>query len=302
MAATALVPTATTGRGSGWAAPITALTPITWGTTYLVTTQLLPAGRPLLAAVLRALPAGLLLAAVTRIRPRGVWWARAALLGTLNIGAFFLLLFTAAYRLPGGVAATLGAIQPLLAAGLAAVLLGEAVRRRTVVAGLTGILGVALLVLRSPQALDAVGVLAGLGGAGSMAFGVVLTKRWGRPVPLLAFTAWQLVAGGLVLVPLLLLVEGLPATLTARNLGGYAWLGLVGTALAYALWFRGIELLPVARVTLLALLSPVVATLLGWAVLDQGLGLAQAAGVALVLGAVTYGQRTGRPAPRRLPA
>ena len=103
----------------------TAVAPVLWGTTYLVTTELLPEGRPLLVAALRALPAGLLLLAVTRRLPSGGWWWRSAVLGALNIGVFFALLFVAAYRLPGGVAATLGAVQPLVVAGLGAALLGQ---------------------------------------------------------------------------------------------------------------------------------------------------------------------------------
>ncbi|RPI20788.1 MAG: hypothetical protein EHM57_07475, partial [Actinobacteria bacterium] len=114
----------------------TALAPAAWGSTYLVTTALLPPDRPLLAGVLRALPAGLVLAAITRQRPVGAWWAKAVVLGTLNIGGFFALLFVAAYRLPGGVAATLGAIQPLVAAGLAALLLRERVGPNIVIAGI----------------------------------------------------------------------------------------------------------------------------------------------------------------------
>lgn len=268
----------------------TALAPMAWGTTYVVTTEALPPDRPLLAGLLRALPAGLVLAALTRRRPTGSWWAKAATLGVLNIGGFFALLFLAAYRLPGGVAATMGAIQPLIAAGLAAALLGERLRRNIVVAGLLGIVGVGLLVLRADATLDVVGVLAGLGGAAAMATGVVLTKHWGRPVPLLAFTSWQLVAGGLFLLPLTALIEGGPETFTAGNLIGFAWLGSVGTAGAYALWFRGVQRMPVARVALLGLLSPVVAALLGWAVLDQTLSIGQLAGMLLVLGAVVYGQ------------
>ena len=66
----------------------TALAPMAWGTTYLVTTELLPAGRPLLAGCLRALPAGVALAAFTRTRPTGAWWWKAAVLGVLNIGGF----------------------------------------------------------------------------------------------------------------------------------------------------------------------------------------------------------------------
>lgn len=275
------------GRGSLVAT--TALAPMAWGLTYLVTTELLPAGRPLLTGVLRALPAGAVLVAATRQRPRGAWWAKAVVLGTLNIGAFFALLFVAAYRLPGGVAATLGAVQPLLVVGIAAAALGDRPRASSVGAGLVGIAGVAMLVLQPGAELDALGVLAGLAGAASMATGVVLTRRWGRPVPLLAFTGWQLLAGGLVLCPLALWVEGPPPPLDAANLAGYLWLATGGTAVAYALWFRGVAVLPVARVSRLGLLSPVVATLAGWLVLDQALGPLQVAGAALVLAAVGAG-------------
>lgn len=86
---------------AGVAILTTALAPAAWGTTYLTTTELLPPGRPLLAGTLRALPAGLVLAAATKRRPVGAWWAKAFVLGTLNIGGFFALLFVAAYRLPG---------------------------------------------------------------------------------------------------------------------------------------------------------------------------------------------------------
>ncbi len=245
------------------------------GTTYIVSTELLPADRPILAGLLRALPAGIGLALVTRTRPIGTWWVKAAVLGALNIGGFFALLFYAAFRLPGGVAATLGAVQPLVAVGLAAVLLSERLRRVTLVASTLGVVGVALLVLRADAELDSIGILAGLAGAVSMAVGVVLTKRWGRPVPLLAFTSWQLIAGGLVLLPLTIAIEGLPTTLTTTNIVGFVWLATVGTAIAYSLWFRGIQLLPVAQVSILGLLSPLVATLAGWIVLDQTLSTGQ---------------------------
>ncbi len=269
---------------------VTAITPAVWGTTYAVTTELLPPGRPLLAGTLRALPAGLLLLALTRRLPTGDWWWRAAVLGTLNIGAFFALLFVSAYRLPGGVAAVLGAAQPLLVAGLSVLLLAEKVAVRTVVAGVVGAGGVALTVLTAQAALDPIGVLAGVAGTASMAFGLVLTKRWGRPAPLLTVTGWQLTAGGVVLLPVALAVEGLPATLTATNITGYAYLSLIGTALAYTVWFRGLEHLPAASVSLLGLLSPLVATVLGWALLGQSLTVVQVVGMAVALGGLIAGQ------------
>ena len=258
-----------------------------WGTTYLVTTELLPPGRPLTAAVLRALPAGLLLLAITRTLPRGAWWWRSAVLGTLNIGAFFAFLFIAAYRLPGGVAATIGAIQPLVVGVLAARVLGESLTRLRLVAGTAGIVGVALLVLQANGRLDAVGIAAAVGGVLSMALGIVLTKKWGQPERPLVTTSWQLIAGGAFLLPLAVVAEGLPTQpLTGQNLLGYSYLALIGAALAYTLWFRGIQALPVGSITFLSLLSPVVAVLGGWAVLDQALSVGQVVGVAIVLTAV----------------
>ncbi|MFE6751602.1 EamA family transporter [Kitasatospora purpeofusca] len=274
---------------------LTALAPAIWGSTYLVTTELLPPGRPLLAGVLRALPAGLLLIALTRRLPTGSWWWRSLVLGALNIGAFFALLFVAAYRLPGGVAATVGAVQPLIAAGLSAALLGDRLSLRTLLSGTAGVAGVSLLVLRAGAQLDALGIMAALGGAVVMATGVVLSKRWTSPAPLLATTGWQLTAGGLLLLPVAFLVEGPPPShLTGANLLGYGYLSLIGAAVAYALWFRGIRALPPTSVTFLGLLSPVVATALGWLVLGQDLSPVQVLGALIVLGSLVAAQ-TQRP-------
>ncbi|GAA3881837.1 EamA family transporter [Saccharothrix violaceirubra] len=275
---------------------LTAFAPMVWGTTYYVTTEFLPADRPLLAGLLRALPAGLLLVAITRRLPRGDWWWRSAVLGALNIGAFFPLLFLAAYRLPGGVAATVTSIQPLLVAGLSTALLGQRLSLRVALAGVAGMAGVALLVLRAEARLDLLGVLAALGGAGVMACGVVLSKRWVAPAPPLVTTGWQLIAGGLMLLPVTLVVEGLPATLTWTNVGGYAYLTIIGAAVAYSLWFRGVAVLPVTTVSFLGQLSPVVAVVTGWALLDQRLTGWQLLGAAVVITVILLMQ--SRPATR----
>lgn len=277
----------------------TGLAPAIWGTTYLTTTQLLPAGRPLLAAVLRALPAGLVLIAITRRLPDGIWWWRALVLGALNIGAFFALLFVAAYRLPGGVAATIIAAQPLLVTGLSAWLLSERASARLVLAAVAGVTGVGLLVLPAGTMLDAVGVAAAVGAAAVFATGIVLSKRWPSPAPLLATTGWQLAAGGLLALPFALVLEGFPASLSVANLAGYAYLTIFGAAVAYALWFRGIRALPPTRVTFLALLSPVVATALDWIVRGQRLTPLQAVGGLIVLGSVVASQLQRVPQPTR---
>ncbi|MEU4146444.1 EamA family transporter [Streptomyces parvulus] len=280
---------------------LTALAPVSWGTTYAVTTEFLPPDRPLFTALARALPAGLLLLALARVRPHGAWWWKATVLGALNIGAFFPLLFLSAYRLPGGMAAVVGSVGPLFVVGLSAVLLGQRPRTRAVLTAVAAALGVSLVVLRSAGELDALGALAALASAASMSTGTVLTQRWGRPdgVGPLALTGWQLTAGGLLIAPVALLVEGSPPALDAPAAGGYLYLALANTAVAYWLWFRGIGRLSATQVTFLGPLSPLTAAVVGWAALGETLTPVQLVGMALAFGATLAGQLAprGKPEP-----
>ena len=292
-----------TNRSTWLTVAATSAGPAAWGTTYFVTTEWLPADRPLLAGTLRALPAGLIIIGLTRMLPKGEWWYRAAVLGVLNIGLFFALLFYSAYRLPGGVAATLGAAQPLLVALLAVPLLRQQLRMRSVIFGVVGVVGVAMMVLRGNAVLDAVGVLAGLGGAASMALGIVLAKRWGRPpgVDVLPFTGWLLAAGGAVILPVAFAVEGLPARLTAVNIGGFGYLALVNTTLAYWLWLRGIDRLPAKNVAFMLLVAPAVAVLIGVVALHEHLTPIQLGGLLLALASMVLAQLQPTPGAAERP-
>lgn len=279
---------------------LTALAPAIWGSTYLVTTQMLPAGYPVTLAVLRALPAGLLLLVLTRCLPPRAWLGRAFLLGALNFSVFWSLLFVAAYRLPGGVAATLGSLQALMVIVMARGWLGTRIRAGAVAAAMAGVFGVALLLLGPEAGLDPVGIAAGLGGAASMAAGTVLSRKWQPPVSALSFTAWQLTAGGLLLMPVALVVEPALPPLTPVNLAGLVWLGLIGAALTYWLWFRGLSRLEPGAASMLGMMSPVTAVGLGWLWLGQALTPLQMAGAVIVLGSVWMGQIANRP-PATLP-
>ncbi|MFB8190426.1 EamA family transporter [Microbacterium sp. NPDC055988] len=276
---------------------LTALAPIAWGTTYLVTTELLPPGHPLFAGLLRALPAGLLAVLISRRLPHGSWWWKSFVLGALNIGALFPLLFLAAERLPGGVAAAVAGAQPLIVLALGALVLQEKIRPLTAAAAVIGAGGVALVVLGPAAELDFWGVLAAIGGVTATGAGMILTKRWGRPdgVGPVAYAGWQLSAGGLLLLPLTLAVEGVPAEIDGGAALGYLWLGTAGGIVAYTLWFRGVQRLPVIAPGLLALLSPIVATTLGVLVAGERFTGLQAIGLALTIGALVLGQIVARP-------
>jgi probable blue pigment (indigoidine) exporter len=290
-AESAPAPTATSDRHTGGWGYAAALTPIIFGTTYLLTTEFLPPGRPLLAALMRSLPTGLVLIIGSPI-PSRRWMGRFLVLSVLYASGLFPLLFIAAYRLPGGVAAVINSLSPLLVVVISVPLLGTRIRAIQIVAGILGAVGVALLVLRSDARLDAVGLLAMAGAVIMFSAATVLTKRWGHPEGMtsIGVTGWIFLLAGLTLLPVTLLIEGLPDHLTARNIGGLVYLVLISGILAYALWFWGLQRLSASAVTFLTLLNPVTAALLGWVVLDQRFNQWQVLGAVLILISVVLGQ------------
>ncbi|WP_233279503.1 EamA family transporter [Acidihalobacter yilgarnensis] len=155
-----------------------------------------------------------------------------------------------------------------------------------------GAVGVLLLILAPQASLNPLGIVAGLIGAASMAAGTVLSRRWQPSVSLLTFTAWQLTAGGVLLLPFALWQGTQLTQLSATNLGGLAYLSLIGAAMTYLLWFRGLSRLSPIVVSALGFFSPLTAVLLGWAILGQTLSVLQIVGMALVLGGVWLSQHT----------
>lgn len=293
---------------------LTAVPPLVWGSTYAVTQLWLPPGRPLFAAVLRILPAGLLLLLWVHRRPRGSWWRRALLLGTLNHAVFFALLYLAAYRLPSGLASTITAVSPLVVMVVARLAIGERQPRVTLLAAVGGVAGVALLVWQSDRSgpVDALGVAAALGAVTAASVGFVLVKRWTAPGEVLATTAWQLVAGGLVLLPLAAATEGAPPALDVPAILALGYLGLVGSLLGYSLWFRGLTRMGAGAVAVVGLVNPVVGTTLGVLLLGEPFGPLHLVATALTLGSVlaaqapvrgalsaALGPRTGRRSGKR---
>ena len=270
---------------------LTALAPAIWGTTYIVTSQFLPPDRPFIAALLRVLPAGIALLIWCRRFPlRNEWW-KLIVTGILNIGAFQALLFIAAYRLPGGLAAVIGAIQPLLVMMLAWGVDRQRSPWVAVLSAVTGIIGMALLLLSPHTVLDPLGIMAAFSGAVSMALGTWLSRRWAISLPVVALTGWQLLTGGVVLAPVAWLVDPPLQGVTLTQAAGYLWLCVAGAMIAYGLWFRGISRLPSVAVSALSLLSPVTAVLLGWIFLGQKIEGVALVGLIVVLLSVLSIQR-----------
>lgn len=302
---------------------LTALGPASWGSTYLVTSEFLPEGLPFTAAVIRCLPAGLILITLSHLLSKGPasktgnaqvipargllptkeQWPRLLLLSALNIGCFQAMLFVAAYRLPGGLAAVIGAVQPLILLLMIWALQKQPPGKIALIACITAIVGMALLILSPTEgevsgeqvSWDLIGIGAASLGALSMALGVYYSRYGQRSnqnnqktpnsteLPLIALTGWQLALGGLMLLPLALILEPALPALSTENLLGYSYLSLFGTLIAYLLWFQGIQKLPAVMVSTLGLLSPLTAVALGWVFLDQAIEGWALAGLVLVV-------------------
>lgn len=265
---------------------VTAIAPIFWGSTYIVTTELLPPDRPFIAAFLRLLPAGVILVLISRHLPKRSEWLHISIMAILNFAVFHVLLFTAAYRLPGGLAAVVGAVQPLIMMLLIWYVDNRKPAHLALVASIFGVLGMAALLLSPTSTWDLIGIIAATAGAVLMTFGVFLARRWRTDMPLLAFTGWQLLIAGILLAPFAAFLDPALSTLTTKNLLGYGYLSLFGTTLAYVLWFNGIAKLSPVAVSSLGLLSPITAVIIGWAILGQSITGIALVGLITVLGSV----------------
>ncbi|GAA4535803.1 DMT family transporter [Nonomuraea ferruginea] len=286
--------------------PITAIAPVAWGATYYVTQQFLPADHPMYGAAIRALPAGLLLLLVRRRLPRGSWWWKSAVLGTLNMGAFFALVYLAAQTLPTSVASTIMATSPMVMMLFAWAALSERPRVAHLAGACVGIAGVGLMLLEDMGAAGLTGILASVSAMTMSSLGYVLAKRWSGDVDVFSLTSWQLIAGGAALVPVAVAVEGAPPSLDGPALLGFGYVTVIATALAFAAWFAGLRHLSAGTVGLIGLLNPVTGVLLGTVLAGETLTGRQVFGLVLVFLGILLGQpiaaRLTRRPPDRKPA
>ncbi|WP_429134755.1 DMT family transporter [Aeromonas veronii] len=259
---------------------IALLAPLLWGSTYAVVSLYLTDYSPYWVAVWRALPAGLLLLLLYPRMPP-LPWGKQFLLAFCNIAAFFALLFVAAFRLPGAVAGTLGATLPLVLMLLAWLQDGTRPSLKWLLLGLMGLAGV-LLLLNPSANLDPVGV------ACAMLATVLIgqSSRWMRHWPvndLLALTAWQLLLGGLMLIPLAWWLAGPMPLPDPVSVPGLLWLILLNTALGYWAWLWGLKHHGPEVMGMLALTNPMMAVSLGVLMVGETLDVSQWIGIGVIL-------------------
>lgn len=262
---------------------LAALAPILWGSTYAAVGLFLTDMTPLWVAVWRALGAGVFLLFFVRRLPR-MSLGKVFILGFFNIGLFFILLMTAAYRLPGGVVGTLGATLPLLLIIIQWLVQGKCPQLKATISAMVGLAGVILLLNPSAD-LDPIGVACALAAVLFVAIASLLTKHW-QVSDILGVATWQLLMAGVLLVPVAWFFEGAPMPVGADELPGLIWLVILNTALGYLIAVNAIKQVGPNAFGMLSLLNPIVAVGLGMLMLDESLDRLQWSGVVLIIGSL----------------
>jgi drug/metabolite transporter (DMT)-like permease len=264
-----------------------------WGMTYAAMRVAVVEIPPYVMAGARFVLAGALLYAWARSRgerpPTLQQWRAAA-----KIGAFLLLggnasVAWAEQRVPSGLAALLIGVMPIWMVGLEWLRRGLRPSRQVIAGLLLGAAGVALLVL--PQGdgagVDPVGAAVLILAAASWAWGSVVSKSAPLPASPFLATSMEMIAGGV----LCLIVAALSGELQHFSVAevsieaALAWLYLVvfGSLVAFTayIWLLGVT--SIAKVGTYAYVNPVVAVLLGWAVLGEPITMRTVVGAIVIL-------------------
>lgn len=221
---------------------------------------------------------------------RGRDWALLAGTGPLTIGLGYGLVFWGEQYIPSGLTSVLFSTYPMFGLLFAHVLLkSEPLSLRKVLGACLGIGGVAVIFadqLSFSGGMKAWGSLAILLSAASGSLAGVMVKRWGMHLEPAVVATVQMVVGGLPLLVLGIAREGSPSAFawTPMAVVSLFYLALVGTSLAFLLWYRLLRTTEVTRVQVMPLLNTVVAVILGAAVLHEHYGLRESLGILAVVG------------------
>jgi len=207
--------------------------------------------------------------------------------GSLNVGCFTLLSAFAQLATTTSRVAVLSYSMPIWAALLARPVLGERLDRIRGVSLLLCVAGLAVLIYPLIGSHDLVGLALALATAVSWAAGTVYLKWAHIAADPMAIAAWQLLVAFVITVAGLILFEGTPHLWSAgpAALSALIFCGLVGSTLAYLLWFEIVRRLPAMTASLGVLSVPVVGTVASMLLLGERPTETDVVGFVLILAA-----------------
>lgn len=281
-----------------------------WGVSFLFIKVALEGISPT-QVVLGRLAAGaavlLAIAALRRERlPRRLAvWGHLGLMGLIgNVVPFFLFAW-GEQRASSSLAGIYNASTPLLTLLVAMAMLPEerptAARAAGLALGFLGVLTV-LAPWRGVGAGSVPGQLAFLGAAACYGVSFTYTRRFlsGAGCSALALAVGQIGAAAVALLLLAPLVAADPVALPARVVLSVLGLGVIGTGVAYVVYFGLIRDVGATTTSTVTYLVPIVAVVLGVLVLGESVGWNDFVGAAVVIAGVAVAE--GRLRSRRRPA
>jgi len=217
-------------------------------------------------------------------------------MGLLNGAVPYSLIFWSEQHISSGLASLLQATMPLFTVLMGHFLMRDERLTAGRVAGVAlGFAGVGLLMLpdlRQGAHANLLGELAMVASSVSYAGAALFARSRLRGQPALVSTTGQLTMGAVWIVPLSLLVEGPPRAVPSLPVLG-SWLGLtiLGTVIAYTIYFKLIEWTSAAFTSTVTYIIPVFGLFLGALVLNEPLSLTLLISLGLILAGVLLVRR-----------
>lgn len=262
-----------------------------WGTSFMLMRIASPVLGPMLTTFGRTLLGALVLYAFARMRGIDFAWKRNAraylVIGLFNTAIPFALFAWSALHIPSSYMATMNSLAPVFTGLFGYLLLKEPLTATRLGAFLLGLFGVAVLVGVGPTAVTlhtVLGVLAGMGAAVCYGFAATYTRMRASGIPPLAAATGSQLASSLALLPFAL--PAMPHAAQAATLQvllAVAFLGVVCTGLAYALFFHLIASEGASKAVTVTFLVPATASLWAWMLLGEPVTAGTVAGIAVVL-------------------
>ena len=141
-----------------------------------------------------------------------------------------------------------------------------------------------------PSHEDILGIVFGIGAAVLYASVMFMNKKM-TPIPAYDKTVLQLGSAAVVILPYILLTEGLPSW----QLTSFQWVllivvGIVHTGISYTLYFGSMKNLKAQTIAVFSYLDPVIAVILSALVLKEAMSWSNIIGAVLILGSALYSE------------
>ncbi|MBF6617188.1 EamA family transporter [Pollutimonas thiosulfatoxidans] len=270
-----------------WLAALVVIT--AWGMNFVVIKVGLDEIPPLLLGALRftlvAFPA------VFFIKRPALPWRIIVLYGlTISLGQFVFLFTAMSVGMPAGLASLVLQSQAFFTVLIAALLLGEGVRRHNVLGMLVAVAGLVLIHQGADvRTMSMLGFVLTLFAALSWAMGNIVAKTAGRQIDMVGLVIWGALIPPIPFLVLSWFLEGPDLMLASLagisyvGVGAVIYLALVATIVGYVLWGRLLTHHPASKVAPLSLLVPIIGLVSSAVLLDERLAAVQWVGGLIVM-------------------